>query len=84
MKHKWARKNYRALKNYYQFMQMAHLIHQLTLKRQTFVETWLQGSNHPTIKSLWDDLLGAMQWSQVKCKRLRKILEVPIQCRLVT
>jgi len=84
MEHKWARKSYRALKNYYQFMQMAHLIHQLMLKRQTFVETWLQGSNHPTVKSLWEDLLGAMQWSKVKYKRLRQILEVPIQFRLVT
>ena len=84
MEHKWARKNYRALKNYYQFMQMAHLIHQLMLKRQTFVETWLQGNNHPTVKSLWEDLLGAMQWSKVKCKKLRRILAVPIQFRLVT
>ena len=84
MEHKWARKSYRALKNYYQFMQMAHLIHQLMLKRQTFVKTWLQGSNHPTVKSLWEDLLGAMQWSKVKYKQLRQILEVPIQFRLVT
>ncbi len=84
MEHKWAGKSYRALKNYYQFMQMAHLIHQLMLKRQTFVTTWLQGSNHPTVKSLWEDLLGAMQWRKVKRKRLRKILEVPIQFRLVT
>ena len=62
---------------------MAHLVHQLMLKRQTFVNTWLQGSNHPTVKSLWEDLLGAMQWSKVKRKRLRKILVVPIQYRLI-
>ena len=72
------------MKNYYQFMQMAHLIHQLMLKRKTFGETWLQGSNHPTVKSLWEDLLGAMQWSKVKRKRLRNILTVPIQFRLAT
>ena len=84
MQHKWARKNYIALKNYYQLMQMAHLIHQLMLKRRTFVETWLQRSNHPTVKALWEDLLGAMQWSKVKLKRLRQILETPIQYRLVT
>ena len=84
MEHKWARKSYRAMKNYYQFMQMAHLIHQLMLKRKTFVETWVQGSNHPTVKSLWEDLLGAMQWSKAKRKRLRDILAVPIQFRLVT
>jgi len=84
MEHKWSRNNYRALKNYYQFMQMAHLINQLMVKRQTFVDTWLSGSNHPTVKALWDDLLGAMQWSKVKFKRLRRILSTPIQWRLVT
>ncbi len=84
MEHKWARKNYRALKNYYQFMQMAHLIHQLMLKRQTFVETYLTGANHPTVKALWDDLLGAMQWSKVKRKLLRLIDDASIQWRLVT
>ncbi len=84
MQHKWARKNYRALKNYYQFMQMAHLIHQLMLKRQAFVKTWLTGKNHPTVKALWDDLLGAMQWSTVKLKRLRNILNTPVQYRFVT
>lgn len=84
MEHKWARKNYQALKNYYQFMQMAHLIHQLMLKRQAFVATWLTGPDHPTVKALWDDLLGAMQWSKIKRKCLRELNEVTIQWRLVT
>jgi hypothetical protein len=84
MEHKWSRNSYRALKNYFQFMQMAHLIHQLMLKRDTFVQTWLKGDNHPTVKSLWDDLLGAMQWSKVKLKKLRKILQTPIQFRLLS
>jgi len=84
MEHKWARKSYRALKNYYQFMQMAHLIHQLMLKRKTFVDNYLKGPDHPTVKSLWEDLLGALQWSKVKRKQLRRILDTPIQFRLVT
>ena len=79
-----ARKSYRALKNYYQFMQMAHLIHQLLLKRQTFVNTYLTGAYHPTVKALWEDLLGAMQWSKVKRKVLRSIGKTSIQWRLVT
>ncbi|MDD1631962.1 MAG: hypothetical protein LUP91_07105, partial [Methylococcaceae bacterium] len=29
MEHQYARKSYTALKNYFQFMQMAHIIHQL-------------------------------------------------------
>ena len=84
MEHQWARKSYRALKNYYQFMQMAHLIHQLMLKRQTFVVTYLTGANHLTVKALWDDLVGAMQWHKVKRKLLRLVDETPIQWRLVT
>lgn len=84
MEHKWARKSYRAMKNYYQFMQIAHLIHQLMLKWQRFVNRYLQGANHPTVKSLWEDLLGAMQWSKVKGKQLRRWLETPVQFRFVT
>ena len=84
MEHKWARKNYLALKNYYQFMQMAHLIHQLMLKRQTFVNTYLTGMNHPTVKALWGDLLGAMQWRKIKRKWLRLLNQTVIQWRLVT
>ena len=70
--------------NYYQFMQMAHLIHQLMLKRKTFVDTYLTGANHPTVKALWDDLLGAMQWSKIKRKWLRLLNQTVIQWRLVT
>ncbi|MGB0468947.1 MAG: hypothetical protein ACPGF7_15670, partial [Pontibacterium sp.] len=84
MEHKWARKCYRAMKNYYQFMQIAHLIHQLMLKWQRFVKRYLQGPNHPTVKSLWEDLLGAMQWGKVKRKPLRRWLKKPLQFRLVT
>lgn len=84
MEHKWARKNYRALKNYYQFMQRAHLIHPLMLKWQHFVNRHLQGPNHPTVKSLWEDMPGAMQWSKVKGKQLRQWLETPVQFRFVT
>ncbi|MGB1271758.1 MAG: hypothetical protein ACPG5T_06780, partial [Endozoicomonas sp.] len=78
MEHKWARKSYRAMKNYYQFMQIAHLIHQLMLKWQRFVNRYLKEMNHPTVKSLWEDLLGAMQWSKVKGKQLRRWLETPV------
>lgn len=71
MEHQYARKSYRALKNYFQFMQMAHLIHQLMTLNTRFKENFLNGKNHPTLKNLWRDLVAAMQWVELD----RRVLE---------
>jgi len=84
MEHKWVRKSYQGLKNYFQFMQMAYLINQLMVKRTRFQEGYLQGKNHPTLKSLWEDLIAAMKWAKVKAHQLKKILKTKIQFRFVT
>ena len=84
MEHKWVRKSYQGLKNYFQFMQMAYLINQLVVKRTRFQEDYLQGKNHPTLKSLWEDLIAVMKWANVKVHRLKKILKTKIQFRIVT
>lgn len=65
MEHQYARKSYCALKNYFQFMQMAHLIHQLMTLTTRFKENFLAGKNHPTVKNLWRDLVAAMQWVEL-------------------
>ena len=62
MEHQYARKSYIALKNYFQFMQMAHLIHQLMTINTRFQENFMNAKNHPTLKNLWRDLVAAMQW----------------------
>ena len=62
MEHQYARKSYIALKNYFQFMQMAHLIHQLMTINTRFQENFMNTKNHPTLKNLWRDLVAAMQW----------------------
>ena len=58
MKHKWVRKSYKGLKNYYQFMQMGHLINQLLVKSVEFQTNYMQGKNHPTEKSAWSTMIS--------------------------
>lgn len=84
MQHKWARKSYCGLKNYYQFMQMGHLINQLMVKSVEFQKEYLQGKNHPTQKGLWEDMTSALVWVKVKLKKLKEILQTRRQFILVT
>lgn len=73
MEHQYARKSYTALKNYFQFMQMAHMIHQLMTLNTRFQEGFMKGKNHPTLKNLWFDLVAAMQWAEVDEQELECI-----------
>jgi hypothetical protein len=73
MEHQYARKSYCALKNYFQFMQMAHLIHQLMTLNTRFQEGFMTAKNHPTLKSLWLDLVAAMQWVELDGQELERI-----------
>jgi len=84
LQHKWARKSYRGLKNYYQFMQMGHLINQLMVKSVEFQHAYLQSKNHPTQKSLWEDMMSALVWAKVKVKKLMKIRQTRRRFILVT
>jgi hypothetical protein len=84
MEHKWIRKSYQGLKNYFQFMQMAYLINQLMVKGTRFQEKFLHDKNHPTVKSLWGDLIAAMKWAKLKVRKLKRILKTKIQFRFVT
>ena len=73
MEHQYARKSYCALKNYFQFMQMAHLIHQLITLNTRFREDFMKAKNHPTLKNLWLDLVSAMQWLEFNEQELQRI-----------
>jgi hypothetical protein len=84
MEHQYARKSYRALKNYFQFMQMAHLIHQLMTLTTRFKENFLGGKNHPTLKNLWRDLVSAMQWVELDAQELESVAAMRWQFRFVT
>ena len=73
MEHQYARKSYCALKNYFQFMQMAHLIHQLMTLNTRFQEGFMTAKNHPTLKNLWLDLVAVMQWVELDGQELERI-----------
>ena len=73
MEHQYARKSYCALKNYFQFMQMAHIIHQLMTLNARFQERFMTAKNHPTLKNLWRDLVVVMQWLELDGQGLGRI-----------
>jgi len=84
MQHKWSRKSYRGLKNYYQFMQMGYLINQLMVKSVEFQREYLQDKNHPTLKSIWEEMKAALVWAKVKIKKLIEIDQTRRQFILVS
>jgi len=84
MEHQYARKSYIALKNYFQFMQMAHLIHQLMTINTRFQENFMKTKNHPTLKNLWRDLVAAMQWFDFDEQELEYRIGVRQQFRFST
>jgi hypothetical protein len=84
LEHKWARKSYQALKNYFQFMQMGYLINQLMVKSTVFQETFMKDKDHSTLQSLWKDLDAAMKWAKIKAARLAEISATRIQFRFIS
>jgi hypothetical protein len=84
MEHQYARKSYCALKNYYQFMQMAHIIHQLMTLNTRFKETFMNSKNHPTLKNLWLDLVAVMKWLELDEQELQRIGSARRQFRFTT
>ena len=84
MEHKYSRVNYQASKNYYQFMQIAHLINQLMVLSGQCRDIFLTSKNHPTLKNLWQDLIAAMKWAKLDVKRLQKINKQKIQYRFIS
>lgn len=55
MEHKYSRVSYLALKNYYQLLQIGHMINQFVEKSKDFVEL-LEAFSGKTVESLWLDL----------------------------
>jgi hypothetical protein len=60
LEHKFSRKSYTAMQNYYHLLQIAHMINQLAEKTGAFIELMHEHSKE-TIKSLWKNLLGFMK-----------------------
>lgn len=60
LEHKYSRVSYNAMQNYYQLLQIAHMINQFTEKSKDFIELLNQHSKQ-TIKALWKELLVFMR-----------------------
>ena len=70
LRHKYSRSNYLAAKNYYQCMQIAHLINQL-VELSSNCTKLLQ--RKITVKHLWKCLIGFFIYGVVKSKELSKV-----------
>jgi len=57
LEHKFSRKSYVAMQNYYQLLQIAHLINQLVERCKSVVEILTEHSKQ-TVKDLWKKLLS--------------------------
>jgi hypothetical protein len=78
MQHKYARKSYLAMKNYYQCLQIAHMINQLLI-----LSSWFQKQliGKITIKHLWRCLNGELIWGEIDDVGLTKLIAQKIQIR---
>jgi len=81
MEHQYARKSYTALKNYFQFMQMAHIIHQLMTINTRFQENFMKAPNHPTLKALWSSLIGVLRNGDLDEQELKQRINTRQQFR---
>ena len=80
MQHKFARKSYLALKNYYQCLQIAHMINQLLILSTQF-QSHLKGKM--TIKHLWLCLNGELIWGDVDITAFVNLSKKKIQIRFI-
>ncbi len=79
LQHKYAEKDFCAMQNYYQLLQIAHLINQLTEKLQNVALSLKQTGR--SIKSIWEDALASMLKETLPFSGLQTIGLVKIQLR---
>lgn len=80
LKHKFSRVNLTAAKNYYQCIQIAHLINQLMIFSKEF-QGLLKGK--VTIKHLWFILIGYLIFAQIDESAIEQLSSRRIQVRFV-
>ena len=83
LEHKYSRVSYQASKNYYQLMQMAHLINQLMINSTRFQKLYFSTKNHQTLKNLWQNFIAAMKWPELDLNHILEITVQKIQFRFV-
>ncbi len=79
LKHKYSEVSLTATKNYYQALQIAHMINQLVVLGQK-LKCYLK--KKITIKHLWTELLAFLKYGSVDGEYLKQLLDTRIQIRL--
>ena len=79
--HKFSRSSFRALKNYYQSMLMAHMINQF-VEKSSEVTALLTAHSKETIANLWKRLLAYFSENKIKRGEYAKLLGKRYQVRL--
>jgi len=80
LQHKFSRRSWQAAKNYYQCLQMAHLINQLMVLSSAF-QQHLTGKM--TLTHLWKCLLGVLTYGELDEHALAESVQCRIQIRFV-
>lgn len=79
LKHKYSEVSLRATKNYYQALQISHMINQLVVfgqKLKSYIKKKI------TIKHLWNELLAFLKYGSLDEDYLKILLETRVQIRL--
>jgi hypothetical protein len=79
LKHKYSEVSPTATKNYYQALQIAHIINQLVVLGQK-LKNYLR--KKMTIKHLWTELIAFLKYGSIDGDYLQQLLEKRIQIRL--
>ena len=79
LEHKFSRKELWAKKNYYELLQIAHLINQLVEKLQ-HIKDDLQECKI-TLKALWEDIIACMRNQTIDMEQLAQVLDEYKQLR---
>lgn len=81
LEHKFSRVSFQAMKNYYQCLQIAHIINQLTEASQT-IKTLLNKTLKCTVKYLWKRLLSFLLENQIVEYEMAALVSKPFQIRI--
>lgn len=79
LQHKYSRKHFVAMRNYYELLQIAHMINQLTEKLQKVKEALK--SSGTTLKAVIEDMISSMQKEIIQPKEIEEAMLLTVQLR---
>ena len=82
LEHKYSRTSFNAMKNYYQCLQIAHIINQLAIKSQNIAAIFIQDAKF-TIAKLWERLKSFLIERELNEREIIDIDKNRFQIRLI-